>query len=491
MISLVFSCQRFPLDRMVGVEADCKLAGYFRECSRTTPPALPPYRSEHRMRRLLATAVLALLAHPLQAQHLRDRLSDLFIFGNGESPLVLGGTSDPSNPESIRIHGNHFVPAAVASNGTVISFLTNSIGSNVANVPVSATSGGATFSFQGGVPVRTSTSGGPIFGERAQTLGKGRVLFGLGRTGVHYQALRGGGLDHLGFTFTHANSDFPGCDSIAGGDCSLLGVPTLENETIDLNLALDIRLTVTGFLLTYGLTNRIDVGVALPLVSISLAGTSDAQINPFGPPPAVHFFGGTPDNPILTASRSIDGSSTGLGDVDARVKVNLHRAEPLSLAVLADVRFPTGSESNLLGSGAYAARGLAILSAHFGNFSPHANLGYLYRGGQFETDLVLATAGFDHLLAPWAPLAVDLISQLQVGDSPLQVPGPVQIEAPYHRVITPTVIPDIRDDIVDGSLGIKLAAAQGLSLIGNTEWALNRGGLRPNVIWTAGLEYNF
>ena len=31
-------------------------------------------------------------------------------------------------------------------------------------------------------------------------------------------------------------------------------------------------------------------------------------------------------------------------------------------------------------------RGLAILSSRFGNFSPHANLGYLYRGGAFETD---------------------------------------------------------------------------------------------------------
>jgi hypothetical protein len=443
------------------------------------------------MRRLLVTAVLLLLAGPAEAQHLRDRLSDLFIFGTGESPLTLGGTSDPHNPDSIRIHGNHFVPAAVASNGTVISFLTNSIGSNVANVPVSATSGGTTFSFQAGVPTRTSTSAGPIFGERAQTLGRGRVLVGLSRTGVHFKTLRGVDLDHLRFTFTHANSDFPGCDSIAGGDCSLLGVPTLENETIDLNLALDINLTVTGFLLTYGLTDRIDLGVALPLVSVSLRGTSDAQVNPFGPPPAVHFFGGTPDDPILTATRSIEGSTTGLGDIDARVKLNLRRAEPLSVAVLADVRFPTGSESNLLGSGAFAARGLAILSARFGSFSPHANVGYLYRGGEFETDAVLATVGFDHLLAPWATLAVDVISQLQVGDSPLQVPGPVHIESPYHRTITPTVIPDTRDDIVDGSLGVKLTTAQGLTLVGNSEWSLNRGGLRPDVIWTAGLEYNF
>jgi hypothetical protein len=443
------------------------------------------------MRRLLVTALMTLLAGPVEAQHLRDELSGLFIFGSGESPLTLGGTSDPSNPDSIRIHGNHFVPAAVASNGTVISFLTNSIGSNVSNVPVSATSGGSTFSFEGGVPTRTSLSAGPIFGERAQTLGRGRVLVGLARTGLHFKTLRGVDLGHVRFTFTHANSDFPGCDSVAGGDCSLLGIPTLENETIDLNLALDISLTVTGFLLTYGITDRVDIGVALPLVSVSLAGTSDAQINPFGPPPAVHFFGGTPENPILTASRSIEGSSTGLGDIDGRVKVNLRRADPLSVAILADVRFPTGSESNLLGSGAFAARGLAIFSALFGNFSPHANVGYLYRGGEFETDVVLVTAGFDHLLAPWATLAVDLISQLQVGETPLQVPGAVHIESPYHRTIIPTVIPDTRDDIVDGSIGVKLTAAQGLTVLGNSSWSLNRGGLRPDVIWTAGLEYNF
>jgi hypothetical protein len=444
------------------------------------------------MYRLLVAALLIQLTAPaLQAQHLRDDLADLFIFSTGEDPLTLGGTSDPSNPDSIRIHGNHFVPAAVASNGTLISFLTNSIGSSVGNIPLSTTSGGSTFSFQGGVPVRTSTSSGPIFGERAQTLGRGRILAGLTRTEVHFKALRGVDLDNIGFTFTHANSDFPGCDSIAGGDCSLLGVPTLENETINLNLGLEVKLSVTAFLLTYGITDRIDVGVALPVVSTSLRGTSTAQINPFGPPPAVHFFGGTPENPVLTASRSVDGSATGVGDVDGRVKVNLRRGEPLSVAVLADVRFPTGSEENLLGSGAFAARGLAILSAHFGNFSPHANVGYLYRGGDFETDAVLGTVGFDHLLAPWATLAIDMISQLQVGESPLVVPGPVEIQSPYRRTVIPTVIPDRRDDIVDGSFGLKLTAAPGLTVVGNGEWPLNRGGLRPDVIWTVGLEYNF
>lgn len=58
--------------------------------------------------------------------------------GDGEDQLFLGGTPDPNNPDATRIHGNHFVSSAVASNGTVISFLTNSIASNVANIPVSA-----------------------------------------------------------------------------------------------------------------------------------------------------------------------------------------------------------------------------------------------------------------------------------------------------------------------------------------------------------------
>jgi hypothetical protein len=53
------------------------------------------------------------------------------------------------------------------------------------------------------------------------------------------------------------------------------------------------------------------------------------------------------------------------------------------------------------------------------------------------------------------------------------------------------VIPDTRDDLVAGSVGVKLTAAPGLTVVANGAWSLNRGGLRPDVIWTAGLEYNF
>ncbi len=65
------------------------------------------------------------------------------------------------------------------------------------------------------------------------------------------------------------------------------------------------------------------------------------------------------------------------------------------------------------------------------------------------------------------------------------------IQSPYRRVITPTTIPERRDDVVNASLGVKLTAASGLTVLANGEWPLNRGGLRPDIIWTVGMEYNF
>ena len=90
------------------------------------------------------------------------------------------------------------------------------------------------------------------------------------------------------------------------------------------------------------------------------------------------------------------------------MKVNLGGSDRGAFGVLADVRFPTGNEDDFLGSGEYAVRGLVIVSARFGKFSPHLNAGYLFRSGKSITDAVLVTAGFDQLVAPWATLAVDV-----------------------------------------------------------------------------------
>jgi len=439
-----------------------------------------------------AVAVLSFgVVAPIHGQGLRSKIDQLFIFGSGDDPLFLAGTADPSNPVSIQSHGSHFVPSAVSQNGSIISFLTTAIAGNVSNTPIGSTSGGETFRFEAGVPVRTSTSAGPIFAERAATLGRGRTVVGVGRSSAEFTSLRGVDMHNIDLYFTHQNVDFPGCDSIQGGPCKLMGIPLLENDIMQFKLNMDINVDVTSFYATYGLFDNLDIGVVLPLASTTMHGRSDAQIIPFGGPTAVHFFAGTPENPVLQASRDVDGSAFGLGDISVRSKWLVRQTNRASLALLGDARFATGDEEQLLGSGNFAVRGLAILSGQFGNFGPHANAGYIHRAGGKQNDAVLGTMGFDALVADRVTLAADLISELQVGHSDLVLPAPVQFDYPFKRTIVPTSIPDVADDIVNGSFGFKFSIPNGFTAITNALIPLNRGGLRANVTYTAGLEYAF
>jgi hypothetical protein len=441
---------------------------------------------------LLALVVGGLLVGDparLTAQGLRDKIGVLFIFGPGQDPLFLAGSADPDNPESVQAHGTHFVPASAAENASVIAFVIDAIGGSVANLPIGSTSGGETFRFAAGVPVATSTSAGPIFAERAQTLGRGRLLVGLSRSAFHFQSLRGVDLSNLPLVFTHENVDYAGCDSTFAGDCSKMGIPGHENDVMQFRLSLDIDMRVTSFYLTYGLSDRVDVGAVVPIISTSMQGESEAEIVPFGGPTADHFFAGTPSSPELSAIRTSQGSAFGLGDVALRVKANVRDLPRASVALLADARFPTGSTDDLLGAGSFSARGVAVFSSRLGPVSPHANVGYLFRATSSHNDAVLATVGFEELMAERVTLAADLITEWQVGQSNLRLPPPVSYDEPFQRTVRPTGIPDTRDDIVSGSFGFKVTPARGLMAVVNALFPLNRGGLRPGVVYTAALEY--
>jgi hypothetical protein len=440
---------------------------------------------------LLAVVLCAPLPSLASAQGLRDKISDLFIFGAGQEPLFLAGSASPNNPTFIQAHGSHFIPASAASNASVITFITDAISGSVANLPIGSTSGGETFRFVAGIPVPTSTSSGPIFAERAQTLGRGRVLAGVSRSGFRFSTLRGVDMRDINLTFTHQNVDFTGCSATFGGDCAKMGVPGFENDVINFRLSMDLDVRVTSTYLTYGLTDRLDVGVVIPVVQTKFQGESQADIVPFGGTTAAHFFAGTTTDPVLSATRQTEGSATGLGDVAVRLKANVRETPTTSFALLVDARFPTGSSKDELGSGAFAARGLGVFTSRYGDFSPHANVGYLIRAGERQNDAVLGTVGFDHLMAQRVTLAVDLVSELQVGDSRLQLPEPVHIDAPFNRTVRVTDIPDTRDDIVNGAVGFKLVPAKNVTAVVNALFPLNRGGLRADLIYTAGLEYSF
>ena len=452
-----------------------------------------PRASTQNLVKLLALAALVVIGVPrtAHAQSLRARISDLFIFGEGQEPLFLAGSGDPSNPVALQAHGEHFIPSSSAENASIISLISDALGSSIGSIPIGSTSGGETFHFVGGVPVRTSTSAGPIFAERAQTLGGGRALVGVSRTGFRFATLRGVDMRNIELTFTHQNVNFPGCDAAFGGVCARYGVPAFENDAMDFHLAMNLDVRVTSLYLTYGVTDRLDVGLVLPVVQADFRGESSAQVRPFGGTTTAHYFGGTAANPVLSASRQSLGSAAGLGDVAVRAKLNVRQTTGTSVALLVDGRFPSGSEQDLLGGGKFTGRALAILDSRMGDFSPHVNAGYLYHAGNRQNDAVLGTLGFDQRLSDAFTLAADLVSELQVGDSKLVLPGLVSYEAPFRRSLNPTNIPTIRDDIVNGSFGFKLAPARNTTIVVNTLFPLNRGGLRPNMVYTAGVERTF
>ncbi|HSK20567.1 MAG TPA: transporter [Longimicrobiales bacterium] len=437
-------------------------------------------------RSVVLSFVLSLGATPaLNAQSMERALRELFIFGDGTSPLFLSGSA---GLPSTAVHGDHYIPDASEANGALLVFLNNSIAANVANFPLSATVSSVTFTFVEGVPTPTSSSFGPVFAERAQTLGRGRFDVGVNFSMLSFNKLRGVPLDRLQLNFVHENVDFPNCDVIFTGDCSLAGVPYFENDVLELELDIGLNAQIYAFSAAVGITDWLDVSVAIPVIHFELDGTSTATALVFDTS-VVHFFGGSQEAPVLETRARSSHATTGIGDVALRTKLRILHGERLSAALLADVRAPTGRQEDFLGTGEISARGLFIASSRHGDFAPHVNVGYAYRAAELSQDAVELAAGFEQRMGSWATLAVDLLGRFGVEESPVVFPEPYQLEAPFRREVLRTNIPDRRDDILDGSIGFKFSTAGGLVLIANVLVPLNDGGLRSQAIPTLGLQY--
>ena len=428
-------------------------------------------------RRVVLMAVVQLVfASSTHAQALRDQVRQLFTFGACGEIICLFNLQG--------FHGQHFKPSAESAGRDFIAFVSSSVAISVANTPITSATGGKTFRFEGGLPVATSTSAGPILGERAQTLGRGRWFAGFGLTQMMFKRLRGVPLNQIAFTYTH--EDTP---NILGQDT--LGLPLFENDVINLRVAMEVSLLVATASLNYGLVDGIDVGVTVPFVRVAIQGTSNATVVPANPQQVFHDFDSTAAGPVLTAQSSARGASTGLGDVEGHVKINVTQGQRVGVALFGSARFPTGDEANLLGSGRFSGRGLGVVSANFGNFSPHFNIGYTVRDDSVQNNSIDATLGYDVLLSSWATMAFDVLGAWQLGASHLNVPPPVQYQSPFPRTLDVTNIPAQRDNFMSVSVGFKFTTKRGIQVVSNALFPIRDAGLQPGVMWTGGVGYNF
>ncbi len=155
--------------------------------------------------------------------------------------------------------------------------------------------------------------------------------------------------------------------------------PAFERDLLRSQISLDIETNTTVFFANYGVTDRFDVGAAIPIVSVQMAEASRPRS--FAPPQttttAIHSFDGQ-DSLTVAETRS----ATGLGDILLRAKYNFVRSDGNALAAAIDLRLPTGNEDNLLGTGATQTKVQFMASGEYGVFAPHASFGYTFSNGE-------------------------------------------------------------------------------------------------------------
>jgi len=290
-------------------------------------------------------------------------------------PNLFGPTGLTLNNNPVFSHFAHYVgPAQTTLNQT----LSTAIATQLAILPIISPASGFTYKYDSaaGAFVRTSSSFGPIYTERAETIGRGKFSFGISYQRFRFGSLDGIDLHKVPAVFSHIPGTGPGG----------VGEP-YEADVIQTTNNIQLNIDQTLLYGTVGITDRLDVSVAIPIESVRLGASSDAQIvRVSGPTFVLSPVGTTFPNPhafnssgALNNTYTSNGSASGIGDVTFRVKGNVYQSEKFKVALAMDVRTPTGDAREFLGSGAVGIKPFIAISAGK-RFSPHVNFGYQWNG---------------------------------------------------------------------------------------------------------------
>ncbi len=399
--------------------------------------------------------------------------------------------------------GRAFDQRAIEANNVLVPAFNNMIASNVAAFPLTSTVAGIYFDLSAGDPTMITESLGPIYSETAETVGSRKLNVGFNFAHYSLASFRGLALDDIRFTLTS--------DDLSGD--GTLGDFSVETESIDIFPNLDIDANTFVAFATYGVTSKLDVGVAVPIINLSIQGGARAVINStsfleagaaangFIDPSDPNFVF-DPFHPVLEDGFVYDESATGLGDIAVKLKYAFLRDKKLDLAALVDIRFPTGKKEDFLGTGKTNARFSWIMSRKSGAFSPHLNLSYNYRGADFESEAVELFAGFDQKLGAKATFVLDIFGEYDLdADKTISLfPGTRRVvfnqdrqgPARFERDIDLSNIPEYkRDNTWNASVGFKIAPSQRALIMANILVPLNDGGLRSNVVPIVGAAITF
>lgn len=428
----------------------------------------------------LGLGVLAPRDASAQVLTLRDLLSDFLARGITLAPPAVGTD-----------HSAHFT-AADSRQFRALQLVNTEIARQLSNFPLSSSAGGFAYTFDPdlGTFTRPTRSFGPMFTERAFSIGKGKLNVGLNFTHHAFDHL-----DDLDLADGDVNLVFEHIDS--NNDGSLYSF-YFEGDLVTASVALDVETTTTAFVASYGVTDRLDLGVAVPLVEVDIDAVANAKVERLatgtGADRETHTFTNGTDH----ASFRQSGSASGLGDALVRAKYRFTGTAGAVMAVSGEVRLPTGDERNLLGTGEAEARGQLIGTWNAGTLAPHFNIGYGVAGGDLPND-VTASLGFDYAADPRITIVADLLHRNQSG-----------VRRAYNKLNTytantaasgPPVIvskqlpslssEDASRSTLTGTAGFKINLAGNLLLSMIGSFPLNDEGLRDKFTPLIGLDYSY
>ncbi len=428
---------------------------------------------------LAGWAVAAPLAFAQGGQKLAFLIPRLYgpqgLFVDSAAPLPSGET-----------HSAHFNSAFQAE----FTQFNISVASQLAAVPLPSPASGFTYTLDPGLGVltRSTQSFGPIYTERAETIGKNKVSVGLNFQHFGFDSLEGQDLGTIPAVFTHD-------DPAVGGRADVVATAN----------AIDIAVDQSTLFFTYGLLDRLDVSLAVPYVRVDMSVVSDATINRIGTGSnlAVHYYAdsGAPGGFGSQRRFAQAGTASGLGDLVVRLKGTAGKSGHTGLALGVDLRLPTGDEEDLLGSGAAGVKPFLALSFALGKAAPHVNVAYAWNGksvlagnvltGERESlpDELVWAAGFDVGVGGRLTLAADVLGRHVIDSPRLQT-------RTFTGLDGRTTLPDIgfttgSFDVITGAFGLKFNPAGKLLIDLNVLVKLNEAGLRDKVTPLVGLEYSF
>jgi hypothetical protein len=435
---------------------------------------------------VIALCCLALAPTTALAQTQPSNLATLFEDIFGPNGLVVSS-------DDVLLDGSTHAAHFNSSFQSDFKLMDIALTSQLTAVPVPSPASGFTYKFDPatGTFVRSTRSFGPILTDRGETIGRGRIAFGTTLQHFSFDELDGVSLSNVPALFRHD------AYKTTGG----------RSDVIATENAITANVTQFTGALTYGVADRFDISIAVPIVQTTLSLVSNATIERVGTgtDTGVHYFldPTAPGGHGTTHQFFASGEASGIGDILLRAKGNLFHASGRALAGGLDVRVPSGDERNLLGSGAIGVRPFAALSTAVGAASPHVNVAYQWNGKTLLAgdvrqglkgdmpDQFNVSAGSDFSVNPHLSVVLDVIGQRFV-KSPRLVTFPFLATGPAGSV----ALNDLRFDTTSfwassGSIGMKANVARRLLIDFNLRFALNHAGLTDRVTPLLGMEWAF